>query len=145
MARSRNPNRGKGGPRRSRAPRAGRLPAPRAPGSFTLADVAAAVGGRVRGKATLMLRGVATLEAAGPADLSWVADERRAAEAARSAAGALLVFREELAAGKPCVLVERPQLALAGWLDFFRPRRLRKSGVARGAFVHRTATLGPGV
>jgi UDP-3-O-[3-hydroxymyristoyl] glucosamine N-acyltransferase len=101
------------------------------------------VSGRARGQATLT--GVATLEAAGPSDLSWVTDERRAAEAARSRAGALLVPREEMAAGKPCVLVERPQLALAGWLERFRPSPPRPGGVARGAFVHRTARLGPGV
>jgi UDP-3-O-[3-hydroxymyristoyl] glucosamine N-acyltransferase len=113
------------------------------PGSFTLDDVAAAVGGRACGRATLT--GVATLETAGPSDLSWVADERRAAEAARSAAGALLVSREETARGKPCILVERPQLALAAWLEVHRPRPVRKSGVAKGAFVHRTARLGGGV
>ena len=122
-----------------------RISARREPGSFTLADVAAAVGGRIRGPATLTLNGVATLDTAGASDLSWVADERRAAEAARSRAGALLVSSESLAAGRPCVVVDRPQLALAGWLEVFRPRRPRRAGVARGAFVDRTARLGPGV
>jgi UDP-3-O-[3-hydroxymyristoyl] glucosamine N-acyltransferase len=97
------------------------------------------------GGSNLVLQGVATLEAAGPSDLSWVSDERRAAEASRSAAGALLVSSEDLASGRPCVVVARPQLALAGWLEVFRPRPSRKAGVARGAFVHRTAKLGPGV
>ena len=107
--------------------------------------MAAAVGGRVRGSAALTLEGVATLETAGPTDLSWVTDERRAADASRSAAGALLVLREEMAAGKPCVVVERPQLALAAWLEIFRPSTRPKAGIARGASVHRTAKLGPGV
>jgi UDP-3-O-[3-hydroxymyristoyl] glucosamine N-acyltransferase len=99
----------------------------------------------VVGDAALTLQGVATLETAGPSDLSWVADERRAAEASRSRAGALIAPREALAGGKPVVLVERPQLALAAWLEAFRPRPRRKAGVARGAFVDRTAKLGAGV
>ncbi len=134
MARSKHPIRGKGGPRRPAARR----------GGFSLADVAAAVGGRARGSAG-RLNGVAGLDAAGPSDLSWVADERRAAEAAGSRAGALLVSDEAFAGGKPCVVVERPQLALGRWLAVFRPTTRPKAGVARGAFVARSATLGPGV
>jgi UDP-3-O-[3-hydroxymyristoyl] glucosamine N-acyltransferase len=90
------------------------------------------------------LRGVAPLEAAGETDLSWVADSRRAAQAVRSAAGALLVPAEALADGKPCVVVDSPQLALARWLEIFRPAERGRAGVARGAFVHRTARIGAG-
>ncbi len=145
MARSKNPIRGKGRPRRSAVRRRAHATAPRKPprGFFTPGDVAAAVGGRAVGSARLT--GVATLETAGRADLSWVADERRAAEGVRSAAGALLVSDEKAAAGKPCVVVAKPQLALAAWLAVFRPRRPRKAGVERGAFVHPSARLGPGV
>jgi len=139
VARSRNPKRGQGGPRRSAPPKR----RPRVRDAFSLTDVAAAVRGRARGSATLT--GVATLDSAGPSDLSWVVDERRAAEASRSAAGGLLVAEEALAGGKPCVVVENPQLALAAWLEVFRPPPARKGGVARGAFVHRSARLGPGV
>ncbi len=146
MARSRNPKRGQGRPRRSNVSSRKRPSVPATPGrgaeGFTLADVARAVGGRARGEARLT--GVATLEGAGPSDLSWVADDRHASGAARTAAGALLVTDESLAAGKPCVVVERPQLALAGWLTLFRPVARRKGGVARGAFVHPSAKLGPG-
>jgi UDP-3-O-[3-hydroxymyristoyl] glucosamine N-acyltransferase len=145
VARSKNPIRGKGRPRRSAVLRRASRTAPRKSprGFFTLADVAAAVGGRALGSATLT--GVATLETAGRSDLSWVADERRAADAARSAAGALLAVDEKAAAGKPCVLVAKPQLALAVWLEAFRPRPRSKRGVQRGAFVHPSARLGPGV
>ncbi len=134
MARSKHPSRGKGRPRRPAAPLK----------SFSLADVAAAVGGRARGSVP-RLTGVSPLETAGPSDLSWVADERRAAEAAMSRAGALLVGDEKLSGGRPCVVVERPQLALGRWLEVLRPAPRPKAGVARGAFVDRTAKLGPGV
>jgi UDP-3-O-[3-hydroxymyristoyl] glucosamine N-acyltransferase len=91
------------------------------------------------------LTGVAPLETAAASDLSWVADERRTADAARSRAGALLVPDERLAGGKPCVVVKRPQLALGRWLDVFRPASRPTPGVARGAFVHRSARLSAGV
>jgi UDP-3-O-[3-hydroxymyristoyl] glucosamine N-acyltransferase len=118
-----------------------RRPAFRA-SSFSLADVAAAVGGLARG--SLRLTGVAALEAAGPTDLSWVDNEKRIAQAKASRAGAFLVADEKLAGGRPCVVVDRPQLALANWLAVFRPPSRPKAGVAKGAFVHRTAKLGPG-
>ena len=113
------------------------------PNTHTLAEVARAIGGRARGEATLT--GVGTLETAGPSDLSWVADPKLAPRAAASGAGALIVSDEALAAGKPCVIVERPQLALARWLEILRPLARRKPGVERGAFVHRSARLGTGV
>jgi UDP-3-O-[3-hydroxymyristoyl] glucosamine N-acyltransferase len=93
------------------------------------------------GKSEARLRGVAPLEAAGPGDLSWVADERRSTQARVSGAGAFLVADAGLASGRPCVVVASPQLALARWLEVFRPPEPRRAGVARGAFVHRTARV----
>src|SRR5213080_2347500 len=89
LARSRAPE-GRGGSRSSPAPR----------DSFTLLQVARAVGGRVSGDGRRRLTGVAPLESAGPSDLSFVADERRAGAAAASGAGAVLAPSEALAGGK---------------------------------------------
>lgn len=116
--------------------------APRA--SFTLRELAAAVGGSVSGDPRLTLTGVAALDEASASDLSWVSDERRAEAAARSRAGALLATSETLAAGKPAVLVTSPTLALAAWLEFLRPASRPRPGVARGSSVDRTARLGRG-
>ena len=135
MARSKAPNRRKSGPRRS----------PPVAGNFTLAEVAAAVDGEARGGARLRLTGVAPLETAGPADLSWAADDRRAPAAAASRAGALIVPRPDLAGAKPSVTVAFPQLALARWLESWRPAPRPAPGAARGSHVHRTARLGRGV
>ncbi|HKD19613.1 MAG TPA: LpxD N-terminal domain-containing protein, partial [Thermoanaerobaculia bacterium] len=133
MARSRVPTRGAGRPRRSRGASAG----------FRLDDVAAAVGGRIHGDAATRLNGVAPLESAGPRDLSWVADERRSREAASSRAGALLSSSAVLAAGKPCVVVASPPLALAIWLESLHPAPAGRAGVARGAHVRPGARIAP--
>jgi UDP-3-O-[3-hydroxymyristoyl] glucosamine N-acyltransferase len=132
---------------RSRIPRgkAARGRPSNRPAFFTLARVASVTGGLVRGDSGLRLTGVSPLETAGPDDLSWAVDERRASEAAASRAGALLVADERMAAGKACLVVEQPALALARWLEVFRPAPRPRAGVARGAFVHRSARLGRGV
>lgn len=131
--------------RRNRAPGPLRRPNRAGSGSFTLADIARTVGGRVVGDPGTRLSGIAPLEVAGPSDLSWVVDERRAADGARSRAGGLLVAKEPLAGGRPCVVVEAPQLALIRLLEARRPAARPRPGVARGAFVHRSARLAPGV
>ncbi len=107
--------------------------------------MAAATGGRLCGNASLSLTGVAPLETAGALDLSWVADGRRAGEAARSGAGALLVSAEAIAGGKPCIVVDSPSLALVAWLETSSPAPRAPGGVAKGAFVARSAKLSVGV
>jgi UDP-3-O-[3-hydroxymyristoyl] glucosamine N-acyltransferase len=103
--------------------------------------VAAAVGGRIHGDGATRLTGVAPLDAAGPRDLSWVADERRSREARLSRAGALLTPSAVLAGGKPCVVVASPSLALAIWLESLHPAKAVRRSVARGAHVHRGARI----
>ncbi|HEV8610536.1 MAG TPA: UDP-3-O-(3-hydroxymyristoyl)glucosamine N-acyltransferase [Thermoanaerobaculia bacterium] len=127
-----------------RRPASRRQGSPPADSSFTLAELAAAVNGRVFGDPTLRLSGVRALGDAGPEDLSWVAGERRAAGARKSRAGAVLAGTPEAAAGKPAVVVESPALALARWLELRFPARRHRAGIARGARVHRTARIGKG-
>jgi UDP-3-O-[3-hydroxymyristoyl] glucosamine N-acyltransferase len=107
--------------------------------------VASAVGGRVSGDPSLTLTGVEALDRAGPSDLSWLADAGRRKEAAASRAGALIAPSEEAAAGKPAILVDSPQLALASWLELFRRRPRPRAGVSRRANVAPSARLGRGV
>ncbi|MEO8348460.1 MAG: UDP-3-O-(3-hydroxymyristoyl)glucosamine N-acyltransferase, partial [Acidobacteriota bacterium] len=132
-------------PSRSKTPRRRPTRARRPPvGTFTLAEVAAAVGGRVSGDPKLLLSGVRSLEDAGPNDLSWVANERRSGGARTSRAGALLAPSVESAAGKAAVIVESPALSLARWLEKRHPAARASAGIARGARVHRTARIGKG-
>jgi UDP-3-O-[3-hydroxymyristoyl] glucosamine N-acyltransferase len=51
---------------------------------------------------------------------------------------------EALSGGKPSIVVGSPQLGLAQWLEVFRPAARASRGIARGAFVHRSARIGPG-
>ena len=85
-----------------------------------------------------------SLEDAGPDDLSWVSNERRAAGARTSLAGALLAPSVEAAAGKAAVIVDSPVLSLSRWLQERFPAPRARPGIAAGARVHRTARVGKG-
>jgi UDP-3-O-[3-hydroxymyristoyl] glucosamine N-acyltransferase len=131
---------------RKSGPRAGRRSSsPARAESFTLGEVARAVGGSVLGDPGLRLSGVRGLEEAGSDDLSFVVDERRAVAARSSRAGALLAPSPEVAGGRPCVIVASPLQALSVWLETYRPPERPKPGIRPGARVHRTARLGRGV
>lgn len=112
---------------------------------FTLGEVAKALRGTLAGDPGLLLGGVQALDRAGAGDLSWIADERHASPGARSRAGALLVSRAEQAGGRPCVVVANPTAALSQWLEAWAPAKRPRPGIARGAFVSRTARIGRGV
>ncbi len=114
-------------------------------GTFTLGELASAVGGRLCGDGSLRLSGIQGLDRAGPGDLSWVADRRHALDAAKSLAGALLVASEEDRRGKPAVVVSSPTLAMATLLELFLPAAPLRRGISKRAHVHSTATLGRGV
>jgi UDP-3-O-[3-hydroxymyristoyl] glucosamine N-acyltransferase len=120
---------------RSGAPKASRA------GGRTLAELAETLGARVSGDARVRVSGVDSLDRAGPADVSWVADARRSEHVARSRAGAFIVREAADAAGRPALVVENPQLALARCLEILRPGKRPRPGVARGARVHPTARL----
>jgi len=102
------------------------------------------VGGRVIGDPKYRLLGLDSLERASPRDLSWVSESKRGRGASDSLAGAFLVASEEDAAGRPCILVANPTLAVAIWLSLWRAPKRPKPGVARGAHVAASARLGEG-
>jgi len=106
--------------------------------SMRLSEIAALVGGRLLGADDPVLTGAAALADAGPTDLSFVADARRAVAGKASAAGALLV-PADLDPGRPAVAVARPYEAFAQVLARFAPDpdRLFPPG------VHPTAVIDP--
>src|SRR5262249_2418218 len=130
--------------RSSAAPRRQTKAAP-AKVSFTLAEVAQVVGGRVVGTRDLRLKGTESLERAGPEEISWIADSKRAEEAERSRAGAVLVSNEGDARGRPCVVVANATVALAIWLAYRHPSRRPPRGISRSAHVDPRARLGKDV
>jgi UDP-3-O-[3-hydroxymyristoyl] glucosamine N-acyltransferase len=121
---------------------------------FALADLAARVGGEVRGDGGRAVAGIRTLAEAGPDDLSLLTHPRYRDEAAASRAGALMVpaGKRALAAAageRDLLVVADPAGALTVLLPLFHPPRPPAPGihpaaiVGAGCAIDPTAHVGP--
>ncbi|MFW6112812.1 MAG: UDP-3-O-(3-hydroxymyristoyl)glucosamine N-acyltransferase [Thermodesulfobacteriota bacterium] len=108
-----------------------------------LGELAALVGGELRGPADLMIRGLAPVDRATGEDLTFIAHPRFARHGASSQAGAMLVAPQWAAdLDKPLIVVEHPYLAYARLAALFAPPRPRWTGVSDQAYVGREVQLG---
>ncbi|MCL4874110.1 UDP-3-O-(3-hydroxymyristoyl)glucosamine N-acyltransferase [bacterium] len=111
-----------------------------------LSELAALVGGTVRGEGSATITGAAPLGEAGPGDVSFAAGKKHAGLISKTRASAVVV-RD--AGGAPdglnLILVENPEIAFARILGVLRPQTLPAPGVHPGAEVHPGAKLGAGV
>ncbi len=117
--------------------------------SFSVAEVAAACGGRVVGDGERRLSGVRSLEGAGADALSFVGEEKALPRAAASGAGALLARSAFALRGRTVIEVPDPSAALVLVLRLFHPARVPQPGihatavVDAGTFVDPSAEIGP--
>ncbi len=112
--------------------------------SFTLAELAAQVGGEVSGDGTLRLDAVAPLEDAGPKDLSFFSNRkyRKAFEATR--AGAVVVEPDErVPEGRTVLRARNAYLAFAKISTLFHPPREALPEVSPAAVIHPSASVHP--
>ena len=94
------------------------------PAVFTAGQLAKLVGGEVRGPADVILAGVASLEHAGPNDLTFVISPHYASLLPSSAAGAVLVpqtLAEALAGPATRIVVGDPRRAITSLVPLFHP------------------------
>ncbi|MFW6133118.1 MAG: UDP-3-O-(3-hydroxymyristoyl)glucosamine N-acyltransferase [Planctomycetota bacterium] len=118
---------------------------------FTVRQVAEWVGGRVEGDGDAALRGVAGVDDAGPDELTFAADAKRAAALAQSGAAAAIVGPAAETAPMPLIRVDDVQAAVAEVLARLSPdEALPPPGVhpsavvADDAEVAGDAAVGPG-
>ncbi len=112
--------------------------------TFTLAELAARVGGEVAGDAAVVVEGVAPLETATPAQLSFFSNKkyRKAFEATR--AGAVVVEPGvEVPPGRTVLKAANAYLAFAKISTLFHPPREAMPEISPAAFVHPSATVHP--
>jgi UDP-3-O-[3-hydroxymyristoyl] glucosamine N-acyltransferase len=107
-----------------------------------LGELAERVGGRVVGDPERWIQGVATLESAGPDELSLYTNPRYRAAAEASRAGAVLVGPGATLVGRDLLEVAEPYVALAELLDLFHPPSPRRPGTHPDARVAGSARLG---
>jgi UDP-3-O-[3-hydroxymyristoyl] glucosamine N-acyltransferase len=114
--------------------------------SWTVAELAAVCGGRAVGDAGRRVSNIAPLDQAGPEDASFLADPKWEKHLAGTRAGAVIVRNEAPGAAFAQIVVADPYLAyarVAGIIaEALYPRPT--AGVAPGAIVAKSATLGEG-
>jgi UDP-3-O-[3-hydroxymyristoyl] glucosamine N-acyltransferase len=112
--------------------------------AFTLAELAARIGGEVVGEGSLSIAGVAPIETAGPDQLSFFANKkyRRAFEASR--AGAVVVEPDaQVPAGRTVLRARNAYLGFAKISTLFHPPRAPVPEVSPLAAIHPTARVHP--
>jgi len=112
---------------------------------YRLDELARHVGGEVRGDPERMIRDVATLDDAGPDQLSFFTNPRYRKQAFASRAGAVLVGPGSKLTGHDLLVAEQPYLALARLLELFGPPEATERVVSPQAFVDPEARLGKDV
>ena len=109
-----------------------------------VSDIARLLDGALQGDGNVEISGIAGLESAGPADLTFVETPRALQQAARSGAGCFLVPSNSALAGKVTVAVRDPKLALIKAAQMILPVRQPDPGVHPTAVVSGGALLARG-
>jgi UDP-3-O-[3-hydroxymyristoyl] glucosamine N-acyltransferase len=108
---------------------------------ITVAELAAHVGGRVRGDETVLIKGIASLESAGEGEIAFVEDKRLMESAGTSGASCLIV--PEGAPVKVSCLIEtkHPKLAFALVAELLHPPKRHEPAIDETAKVAESADL----
>src|SRR5690348_10206957 len=110
---------------------------------MTVAEIAQNCGGTARGDPERMITGANSLEAAGPADVSFVANVKAHSAALRSQAGCLITDRAFEQTGAWSVIqVPEPRRAFAQILRHLYPRPRREPSVHPTAIIAESAEIG---
>jgi UDP-3-O-[3-hydroxymyristoyl] glucosamine N-acyltransferase len=107
-------------------------------------EIAALLGADFEGDGELEILRVSTLEAAGPGEISFVANEKAARSAGSSRAGCLLVPLQFEGSGTALIRVPDPRAAIALVIDALHPKRRPATGVHRAAVIGQRVTIGEG-
>jgi len=112
--------------------------------TYTLAELAAQVGGEVAGDGSVRIERVTSLEDAGPGDLSFFSNRKyRAAYQATKASAVLVEPEEEVLPGRTLLRARNAYLAFAKISTLFHPPRRASPGVSQYAYVHPSAEVDP--
>jgi UDP-3-O-[3-hydroxymyristoyl] glucosamine N-acyltransferase len=109
--------------------------------TLTVADLAAHVSGHLVGDSSIQINRVASLEAAGEGDISFVDDEKFFA-AAQASQAACLIVPTKAAFDFPCrIEVAKPKLAFALIAELLHPRKKHEPSVHSSAAIAHNADV----
>ncbi len=107
---------------------------------YTLAEIAAIIGGKISGDSEIPVRGVASIRNAGPADLTFLAEKKYIHLLEKSKAAAVICTADVASEKKTLLHVKNPNLAFGMVVELFYPPVVRGRGK-----VHETSLLGKDV
>ncbi|MDI6854164.1 MAG: UDP-3-O-(3-hydroxymyristoyl)glucosamine N-acyltransferase [Deltaproteobacteria bacterium] len=110
--------------------------------SRTLGDLAALVGGELKGPAHLVISGIAAVDQATPQDITFITGKRYARLAETSQAAAFIVSPEYAEMPRPLIVVPHPYLAYARIAALFMPPAKRWPGISEQACLGEGVELG---
>ncbi len=110
---------------------------------FTIAEIAAQIGGEIHGDGTAVLTGFAPAHQAKAGDLTFAENETYFAAADQSAASAILVADGFVSSRKSLIRVKNARIAFAKVLPLFFPEPLFAAGVHATAVVAASAQIDP--
>jgi len=113
------------------------------PGSLTLAQIAARLGGRIAGDPEVLIRQVGSLARAGPGQISFLSNTRFQAQLAGTGASAVILASDaEAFTSLPRIVCGDPYSYFARVSQLFNPRFTQAVGVHPSATVAASAKLG---
>jgi UDP-3-O-[3-hydroxymyristoyl] glucosamine N-acyltransferase len=108
----------------------------------SLSEIVARLGGEAVGEAAAPLTGVATLESAGPAHVTFLANSKYRARLASTRAGAVILGpRDRDATSIPRIVAANPYAYYARTVALFHPERSVRAGIHPSAQVDPSATV----
>ena len=110
-----------------------------------LGDLAAQLGCELDGQAGIEIQRVSTLEAAGPGDITFLANSRYTAALATTRASAVIAAPDTTGAPCPILRTKNPYLALARAIGLLHPRPRPDAGIHPTAIVAPDAVIETGV
>ncbi|HEY2990865.1 MAG TPA: UDP-3-O-(3-hydroxymyristoyl)glucosamine N-acyltransferase [Candidatus Binatia bacterium] len=108
-------------------------------------EIARLLGGSVQGDGSREITGIAALETAGAADLTFADGERAFKRAAQSSAGCILVSVGSALPGQTTIAVKNPKLALIQAAEALLLQKRTEPGIHPTAVVSPSARLAAGV
>jgi len=113
--------------------------------SWTVAELAAVVGGRVAGDGGVVVGRVSSIASAGAGDVVFVEDEKLLAEALGCGASCVVVPAGTEVGGRTAIEAARPKLAFALIAEVLHPPQKLPAHIHPSAAVDAAAHLGEGV
>lgn len=110
-----------------------------------LGEIARLVGGELRGPADLEISGAATIDRAGPQEITFAAEKRYLELARTSKAGCIIVHKDAPELERPTLRVQNPRYAWATVLEALAPRREQPVGIHPSAVIAPDAKIGKDV